>query len=145
MKKFTFPLRRVLDWRETQARLEESKLEVLYAERRAIESHIATLLEEREKSDRTIAHGNGATGAELEALSAFRRFSVMEHTRLDKLRAGCSQRIAAQLAMVAAKKRDAKLLQRLEQQRLAAWQIDFSKQIDAQAEESHLARWNARH
>jgi hypothetical protein len=145
MKKFQFPLQRVLDWREVQARLEESKLEALYSERTAIDSEIATLLEERERSDRAVAQGNGSTGEELAALSAFRRFSVAEHTRLDRLRAGCSQRIAAQIVIVTSKRRDAKLLQKLEQQRLAAWQIEFSKHIDAQAEESHIARWNARH
>jgi len=141
MKKFQFPLQRVLDWRHVQARVEESKLEGLYAERRAIETEIEKLLEERERSDRAVAQGNGSTGEELAALSAFRRFSVAEHTRLDRLRAGCSQRIAAQIAVVTAKRRDAKLLEKLEQQRLAAWQIDFTKHIDAQAEESHLARW----
>ena len=35
MKKFCFPLDRVMEWRRTQARIEESKLERLYAELRA--------------------------------------------------------------------------------------------------------------
>ena len=145
MKKFHFPLQRVLDWRELQTRVEESKLEAIYAERRAIDMAIAKLLDERERSDRKVAEGNGATGEDLAALSAFRRFSVVEHTRLDRLRAGCSERIAAQIAVVASKRRDARLLEKLEQQRQAAWRFDLSKQLDAQAEESHLARWNARH
>jgi hypothetical protein len=144
MKKFRFPLQRVLEWRELHARVEESKLEALYAERQAIDMEMAKLLDERERSDRAVAQGNGATGDELAALSAFRRFSVAEHTRLDRLRVGCSQRIAAQIDIVTAKRRDAKLLQKLEQERLAAWQTALSKQIDAQAEESHMARWNAR-
>ncbi len=143
MKKFQFPLQRVLDWREVQARVEESKLEGLYAEREAIDTQVTAVLAERERSDRAVAEGNGATGEDLAALSAFRRFSVAEHTRLDRLRVGCSQRIAAQIQVVAAKRRDAKLLQKLEQQGMAAWQLDFSKQIDAQAEESHRAGRNA--
>jgi hypothetical protein len=145
VKKFDFPLRRVLDWRETQARVEEVKLESLHTERRGIDVQIATLLDQRERSDRVVAEGNGATGGDLAALSAFRRFSVAEHTRLYRLRAGCSQRIAAQIAVVGSKRRDAKLLKKLEAQRLAAWQIEVSREIDAQAEESHLARWNSQH
>src|SRR5580698_1132660 len=112
MKKFQFPLQRVLDWRQVQARLEESKLESLYAERRAIDSEITRLLGERERSDRLVAEGNGATGEDLAALSAFRRFSVAEHTRLDRLLVGCAQRIAAQMAIVVLKRRDAKLLEK---------------------------------
>ena len=131
--------------RLSNSSVEESKLESLYAERRSVDSEITKLLDERERSDRAVAEGNGATGADLAALSAFRRFSIAEHTRLDRSRAGCMQRIAAQMAIVTSKRRDAKLLEKLEQRRLAAWRIDFTKQIDAQAEESHLAQWNARH
>lgn len=141
MKKFTFPLSRVLDWRDVQARIEESKLEGLYAERRAIETKIADLLEERRRSDEA-AHTSAVTGAELAAADAFRRFSVAEHTRLDRKSVECSQRIAAQMQVVAAKRRDVKLLERLKQQRLIAWTGDFHREIDAQAVESHLARWN---
>ena len=142
MKKFAFSLSRVMDWRELQARIEESKLEALYAERRAIESRIAALLEERERADRE-AHAHLVSGAELAAADSFRRFSIAEHTRLDRKIAECSQRIAAQIQMVAAKRRDVKLLERLKQQRLIAWTNEFHHEIDAQAAESHLARWNS--
>ena len=100
MKKFHFPLRRVLDWRETQARVEEVKLESLHAERHGIDVQIATLLDQRERSDRVVAEGNGATGGDLAALSAFRRFSVTEHTRLYRLRAGKRSPSASRLEII---------------------------------------------
>ena len=145
MKKFTFPLSRVMDWRDTQARVEESKLENLYAELRAIDTQIAAVLAARAQSDEAVLTVASVTGAELAAIDTFRRFSVAEHTRLNRVRRECSKRIAAQIQAVAAKRRDVRLLERLKQQRLVAWKTDFSKEIDAQAEESHLARWNARH
>ena len=141
MKKFTFPLGRVMDWREAQARLEELKLEALYGELRAIDSRERSLDFEREAAETSVA-ARGATGAELARLGEFRRFLVAERTRLEKLRAACSQRITAQIQVVAQKRRDRKLLERLKQQRLIAWNRDWNRELDAQADEAYLARWN---
>jgi flagellar export protein FliJ len=141
MKKFDFPLGRVADWRETQARLEESKLETLYAERRAIDAQERALDREREEAEKSVAE-RGAKGHDLARLGEFRRFTVAERTRLEKLRADCSQRIAAQIQVVMAKRRDVKLLERLKQQKLIAWNRELHREIDAQADEAYLAKWN---
>jgi hypothetical protein len=143
MRRFSFPLGRVMDWRGAQARIEEVKLENLYAELRANDAKIAALLEERARADQAVLAASVVTGSDLGTLAAFRRFSVAEHTRLDRLRADCSQRVAAQLQVVAIKRRDVRLLERLKQQRFSAWSADFNREIDKQAEESHLAQWNA--
>jgi hypothetical protein len=45
------------------------------------------------------------------------------------------------MQILAVKRRDVRLLERLKQQRLTAWTSDFNKEIDAQAEESHIAKW----
>jgi flagellar biosynthesis chaperone FliJ len=141
MKKFHFPLSRVIDWREAQARLEESKLEGLYAEQRAIDARKNQLSRERESAENAVAE-RGATGSELARLGEFHRFSAAEHARLEKLRDDCGQRIAAQIQAVTGKRRDARLLERLKQQKLIAWNREFSREIDAQAEEAYLAKWN---
>lgn len=138
MKKFTFPLGRALDWRTAQARVEEAKMERLYAELRAIDSNEAALLRQRAEAERSVL--GGASGADLAALDSFRRFSVAEHTRLEKLRADCSSRIAAQIQAVANRRRDARLLERLRDNRHAAWTREFDREIDAQASEAFLAR-----
>jgi flagellar export protein FliJ len=141
MKKFHFPLGRVIDWREAQARIEESKLEALYAERRAIDSQKSALTLEREAAENAVVE-RGATGSDLARLGEFHRFTVAEHTRLEKRRDDCGQRIAAQIQAVTEKRRDARLLERLKQQKLSAWNREFSREIDAQADEAYLARWN---
>jgi hypothetical protein len=142
MKKFSFPLGRVRDWRDTQARIEESKLESLYGELRAIDARVAAVVAARVESDETAIGASSVIGAELAAIDAFRRFSVAEHTRLDRLRIDCSRRIAQQIQVVTAKRRDLKLLDRLKQQRLAAWTVEFHRELEAEALESHLAKWN---
>lgn len=142
MKKFTFPLGRVMDWRAMLARIEESKLEQIYAELRAIDSRLGELARERTEAERALQGKKSAMGAELAAHDAFRRFLFAERNRLEGERAGVQQRIAAQMQIVAKKRRDVKLLEGLKDQRLAKWRAEFGREIDAQAEESHLAKWN---
>ncbi len=74
MKRFTFPLSRVMDWRRMQARAEELKLEQLYAEMRGIDAREAELDEERSGSERALIAARESTGEEMAALGAFQRF-----------------------------------------------------------------------
>jgi hypothetical protein len=143
MKKFTFPLSRVLDWRAIQARTEESKLEVLYAELRGIDAQETLLVQELAASEQAVLRAGAATGAELAALDGFRRHVAARHTRLEQQRAECSQRVAAQIQIVVVRRRDVRLLDRLKQQRLNAWNQQLSREIDLQADEAYLARWKA--
>ena len=69
---------------------------------------------------------------------------MAEHTRLEKSRAECSKKVAAQIQAVAAKRRDVKLLEHLREQRREVWTRDFHRELDAQADESYLAKWNRR-
>jgi hypothetical protein len=142
MKKFEFPLCRVMSWRETQARLEEGKLQNLYAELRAIESKEAALIAERVRGEKALIAAGAATGFELATLDAFRRFTVAEHTRLEQKRADCAKRIAAQVKAVAQKRRDVKLLEHLRGTRLKTWRHELDREIDMHAEEAYLSRWN---
>ena len=97
MKKFSFPLGRVMDWRNTQARIEESKLETLYCELRGIEAKKTALQEERSRSEAMLDAARSITGSELAAFDTFRRFTIIEQTRIEAKRAECSQRVAAQV------------------------------------------------
>jgi uncharacterized membrane protein YgcG len=67
-----------------------------------------------------------------------------ELKRMEKTRAECRKRIDAQLAVLTVKRREVKLLEHLREQRFAKWKKDMLNEIDSQAEESFLAKWNAR-
>ncbi len=142
MKKFDFPLGRVMSWRQTMAQVEESKLQGLYAELRSIETSEAALRKERERSHQTVVAAKSVTGAELAAVDAFQRFAVAEHTRLEQRRADCMKRITAQVQVVANKRRDVRLLEHLRASRLTTWRRELEREIDSQAEEAYLARWS---
>jgi hypothetical protein len=142
MKNFEFPLGRVMSWRQTQQQLEEGKLQNLYAELRAIKSSEAALTAERAHSEKAVLAAPSVSGFDLATLDAFRRFTGAEHMRLEQRRAECSGRIAAQVQVVTRKRRDVRLLEHLRGTRLTHWRHEMNREIDMQAEEAYLARWN---
>jgi hypothetical protein len=142
MKKFEFPLSRAMSWRQTMAQMEESKLQNLYAELRAIEASEVALVAERERNHNSVVAAASVTGSELAALDAFRRFAVAEHTRLELRRADCVKRIASQVQVVTQKRRDVRLLEQLRSTRFVTWKREMEREIDLQAEEAYLARWS---
>jgi flagellar export protein FliJ len=143
MKKFEFPLDRVLDWRRTQVRVEKSNLERLYSEMHGLDARKAALETARAESEQSLLVSGRATGQELAAFDKFSRFTVAERTRLEAVRVECSQRIAAQNQVLASRRRDVRLLERLRNQRLKDWESGFAREIDAQADEAYLAKWNS--
>jgi flagellar export protein FliJ len=142
MKRFSFPPGRVMEWRRTEARIEEAKLERLFGESRGIDARVAELNEERSEAERALIAAPASTGEELAAVSAFQRFSAAEEKRLAAKRAECAGRIAAQMQVVARKRRDVRLLEKLKERRLKMWRGEVNRENDALGEEAYLARWN---
>jgi flagellar export protein FliJ len=144
MKKFDFPLSRVMDFRRMQARLEEIKLEGLYAGLRAIDAREASLVQQRTQSETALKSAPSVTGHELEVFSAYGAAMKAEQKRMDKTRVECRKRIDAQLAILTVKRRQVKLLEKLKDQRFDKWEKEMFKEIDQQAEEAYLSKWNTR-
>ncbi len=142
MKKFTFPLGRVMDFRRMQARLEEVKLETLYTGLRAIDAREAVLIKQRMDSEKTLKSAKSVTGFELELFGSYGLALKEEQKRMDKTRTECRKRIDAQLAILTVKRREVKLLEKLKGQKLQRWEKEMHKEIDSQAEEAYLSKWN---
>ena len=143
MKKFAFPLGRVMEFRRTQARLEEAKLEGLYAALRAIDTREVALIEQGVHSEKALKSAASLTGHDLEVFSSYRQAMKEEQKRMDKARAECRKNIDAQLAVVMVKRREVKLLEKLKEQKFEKWEKEMFKEIDQQAEDAYLAKWNA--
>jgi flagellar export protein FliJ len=139
MKKYSFPLSRVMAWRQTQVQLEQAKLERLHAELHGLENRIATLRNDVQASHRAVVLSRAATGAELAALDAFRRSAAAQCGHLETAVVGCRQRIAAQMNAITQRRREARLLERLQERKFTAWTADYAKEIDQQADELFLA------
>jgi flagellar export protein FliJ len=141
MKKFNFPLARVMDFRRMQARVEEVKLEALYAELRAIDAREVALIQEKVQAEKTLKSAKSVTGFELEVFDSYRQAMAEDQKRMDKARADCRKRIDAQLAVLTAKRRDVKLLEHLKENRFERWEKEMFKEIDQLAEEAYLAKF----
>ena len=139
MKKFSFPLARVEEWRRTHVQLEQAKLERLHAELKSIEVRAALLRADVERSHKALVISRAATGAELAALDAFRRSAAAQCGHLETAAVGCRKRIAVQMDVLVQRRREVRLLERLHERRFTAWNAEYSKEIDAQADELHLA------
>lgn len=143
MKRFDFPLERVREWREKQAAVEEAKLERLLGELSAIEAARAELDREQDRNEQMIVRAEGVTALDLRALDGFRRYAKAERGRFENLRADCLKRIDAQRAVIMEARRRFELLDRLKQRNLRAWTADLNRELEANAAEAYLARWNA--
>jgi len=144
MKKFHFPLDRVLDWRRTQIRMEQIKLEQMLAELHRIEGQAAAAREERESAQRAVVQSSSSLGSELLAFNTFRSASTARSAGLERDRSACLERIRAQRAVMSRKELDVRLLEKLREDRLLAWMQEQDREIDQQAAEGHLGRWRNR-
>jgi flagellar export protein FliJ len=130
-----------MEFRRMQARLEEVKLEGLYAGLRAIDSREVTMIQRRAMSDKALKSASSVSGDELQEFNGYVLAMKEELKRMDNTRAECRKRIDAQLAVLVVKRREVKLLEKLQEQRFEAWEREMFKDIDQQAEEAYLAKW----
>jgi hypothetical protein len=142
VKKFAFRLDRVLAWRKTQEQLEEAKLEKLHAEARALEFRRKTLDRERGHAAAAVTRAGTVTGFDLAALDAYRRSAANQASRLAASRLELDGRIAAQLQEVAGRRRDVRLIERLREQKFETWRKEFLREVEREAQETHLAKFN---
>src|SRR5262249_34207710 len=144
VKKFSFPLARVLDLRRTQVRIEETKLERLHAELRAIDSRLASILQAREECGKALIAAGSVTGEELIALGHYRKAAASEAAGLAQSAAAARQRISEQMQVLVRRRRDAKLLEHLHDTRFEAWSKELGQEIDREASELHLFKLQTR-
>jgi flagellar export protein FliJ len=142
VKKFAFPLTRVMEFRRIQARLEEVKLEGLYAGLRAIDTREATMIQRRDQVEKALKSKTAVSGDELQEFDRYGLAMKEELKRMDKTRIECRKRIDAQLAVLTVKRREVKLLEKLKEQRFEQWEKEMFRDIDQQADEAYLAKWN---
>ena len=141
MKKFSFTLDRVLDWRRLQVRMEEIRLEQMNLQRRTLEIQRAELVAEFVRIQNSILDAPGVTGGELETWDSFRQFADAEGKRIECTIASAQEQADRQIQVVAAKRREVQLLEKLKDRRKEVWLQELDKETQQLAEETYLARW----
>jgi hypothetical protein len=141
VKKFAFPLERVLEWRRTQARVEQAKLQQMLGELRQLEERASAIQQERGDSERAVIQSRSSLGLELAALQHFRTSSTAQSAVLAREGSAHRERIRVQREVAALKERDVRLLEKLREDRFEVWRRAQEHDIDQQAEEAFLGRW----
>ncbi len=141
MKKFAFRLDRVLEWRKTQERLEEIKLESLHADLMTLESRRRGLEDARSRAFLDLVRAGSVTGFDLAMLDTYRKSAGVQASRLTAERRELDGLIAKQIQELAGRRRDVRLIERLREQKFEKWRGAFQQEIDREAEEIHLSKF----
>lgn len=144
MKRFHFSLERVREWREKQVAVEEAKLERLMAGRNHLLAQIEELESERRANDGAVLHSSGADSFTLQALDEFRRFSRYRRAELDRAIAACDRQALEQRQRILEAQRKVRLLDKLRERKRRSWDLEFEKELAAEAAEAFLSKWNSR-
>lgn len=141
MKSFHFGLERVLAWRRAQLTRQEALLEELNAARESLIREITAIAASRESAVRGVRQAGAVMGRDLKALDC-----LVE--RFDRTRLEIGQRILereraieTQRAAATEARRRVRLLERLRERRVAAWTIEFEREMEGLAGEFSLAQW----
>jgi flagellar export protein FliJ len=140
VKKFTFPLERVLAWRRTQSRLEETVLERLHVELQGLDRRLEDLDRSLKNAGDDLLRCSSTTAPEIAALEHYRAASAAQAAQIAKLRADLHPKIEQQNRVVAERRRDTRLLERLRERRLQEWNAELAREVEQLAEESHISR-----
>ena len=140
MKRFDFPLERVLRWRREQASLEEIKLQQLRSEVANIQATRRQIESERAQSESHVLTQRSIDPISLESLDSYRQYVAGKIRQLEYRKLQWQAKIAEQLNRVIAARRQFELLGRLKQKALDGWQDSMNKEQEQLAAELFLAK-----
>ena len=139
MNSFRFPLKRVLDWRRTQLGIQEARYKQQAAALAALDGLRAEIEAEGIRAELQVREWGNVTSVDLEALSAFRVRVKAREARIAAQRVECARKLAEEQKAMLEARRKCKLLERLEERKLADWRAARDKELDELATESFLA------
>jgi flagellar export protein FliJ len=144
MKKFSFPLERVMQWRSVEAQIAEGELQRLLGDLLRIQTSIEDLANEFRRASEAVMNSQKTTGADLRALDAFRAAVTTQATRLAAEEVECNGRIEAERKKLVQTRRNLRLLELLKQKRVAVWRADSERTLQNEADELHLLKGTTR-
>lgn len=144
MKRFRFPLDRLMNWRKVQCDQEEARLGQLVAAASVLKQNRETLQVMADREYRLVLGSRAPLSEELEALSAFRRHVASEDRRMGARLAEMTQQISGQRDRLLEARRKWEALSRLRGRRHQEWRLDADRQMEEMTGELVVARWASR-
>lgn len=137
MKKFQFRLDPVLRMREARLEAERRKLQQIMAEQQRIKQELARLGQERVEAGKFLERTEGGVGAtELRALSGFLLGQRARGTLLRERTEAVAKVANEQRKRVLAAERDARLLEKMRERKLAEWKQEMDRELEAVAQDA---------
>ncbi len=142
MKRFSFSLEKVRDWRELQEETERARLEVLLAGQRRLIRELVEIDQDRDDAD--LAALVSADPLQIGILDRYRDFLDRRKIKLERECTDINARIDQQRSRLTGARRNVELLDRLKGKALEKWQYQFNREIEEQAADSALTGWRQR-
>ena len=139
MTPFRFRLEKVLAWRRTQLELEDAKLKRQIAAVAELDRVRADLEATAIRSEVEVRNWRPLAGQDLAALSSYHVHVRNREKDIAMRRQEALQKLAAQQQAMLEARRRCRLLERLEQRRLAEWRTAADREVEQLAAESYMA------
>lgn len=143
MKKFTFRLERLLQWRVLQREREEGRLQILVSELERLDAARLTVERNAESAEQWVLRPDVVT-EERRALDGYRRFTAGERRKLLQSRAQLETRIESQRRVLVEAERKVEALRQMRDDRKAEWRGKLDKEQEDLVAELVVARWGRR-
>lgn len=140
MKKFHFSLAAALKLRESQLQAERSKLQQLFAEEQSAKDALLGIAVDRRDAAAFIQDSPAVTATDLRALSTFTMGADARQAMLHDKMARQAKAIREQKARVMQAERKVRLLTKLREKKLEAWNQEANREIELAAQESWLSK-----
>jgi flagellar export protein FliJ len=140
LKRFTFRLERLLQWRALQREQEEGRLRKLFSVAERLEAERISLEKSANAAEDSVQRPDVLT-EERQALGNYRRFLANERLRLLRLRAEIENRIQAQRRLLLEAERKVEALAHMRDDKLSEWRSQADKEQGDFVDGLVAARW----
>ena len=145
MKRFHFPLDRVLRFRQLQAEAEEARLQAHLTRLKQVDERIAQLEREGSRTEegvrQSLAANREVMPGVLNTYPAYRLVLARGKRAILEDRRRVAEEVERQRKAVIEARRAREILQRAREHALERWRSDYGKEQDEMASELFLSKW----
>ena len=141
MKKFSFPLDKLRNYRQMRFQQEEARLQRMLAEIQFLEQQRQALLAEEMRAVDRVRELTVIPVEDLVSLDLFRQWSEHERSRMKAAVSELRQQIERQRGVVMQSKRELEMLAHLRDRSQIAWRRAADQELESNVAELVTSRW----
>lgn len=143
MKKFSFRLERLHQWRVLEREQEEGRLKLLFADLEQLDNARRALERKAEQAELSVVRSDVLL-EERQALAGYRRYIAGEKQKLARLKSDLEVRIEQQRCVLVEAERKVEALAQMRDEKKAEWRSQADKEQEDLVSELVVARWGKR-